>query len=160
MTRMNIEVSWQPAPEHQEFEGILLDGSMRFGGLLLNQGEGRLRLTGKAMVTCAGKCSRCLTPVQRDLAFEVEADYIPVGRLEEEETEREIPCFTYRGHLIDLEAAVAEFLYPALPLRLLCHEDCQGLCPHCGGDRNAVPCDCEERRKMEASPFGILKNLL
>jgi uncharacterized protein len=29
-------------------------------------------------------------------------------------------------------------------LKPLCRPDCKGLCPRCGSDRNAAPCDCRE----------------
>lgn len=40
----------------------------------------------------------------------------------------------------------------------LCKEDCKGLCPHCGADRNVTECDCESR---QIDPrFAALRALL
>jgi uncharacterized protein len=41
-----------------------------------------------------------------------------------------------------LEDAVREQVLLALPGRMLCQQDCQGLCPQCGANRNRTNCDC------------------
>ena len=43
-------------------------------------------------------------------------------------------------------------------IRDRCREDCKGICPHCGADRNEVDCDCE---KKQIDPrFAALRALL
>jgi len=32
-----------------------------------------------------------------------------------------------------------------LPTRTLCQEDCKGLCPYCGNNRNLASCECTEK---------------
>ena len=48
----------------------------------------------------------------------------------------------YEGEEIDLSPLIREQILLALPTRPLCREDCQGLCPRCGSNRNHVKCDC------------------
>ena len=43
---------------------------------------------------------------------------------------------------LDLEPLVRDALLLELPLAPLCTEDCAGLCPSCGADRNETQCDC------------------
>ena len=45
--------------------------------------------------------------------------------------------------VFDLEPVIWEQLELDLPMHALCREDCQGLCPICGGNRNVAPCDCD-----------------
>jgi uncharacterized protein len=45
-------------------------------------------------------------------------------------------------HEIDLSFGVRESLLLALPMKVLCSEDCKGLCPHCGANLNEESCDC------------------
>jgi hypothetical protein len=49
---------------------------------------------------------------------------------------------------------VIALLFPVQPL---CREDCRGLCPHCGVDRNVETCSCPETRRP--SPFEVLRGL-
>jgi uncharacterized protein len=63
----------------------------------------------------------------------------------------------FRGPEIHLDRFVGEILTLAVPVQPLCREDCRGLCPRCGIDRNAASCACAEERP--ASPFAVLAAL-
>ena len=45
--------------------------------------------------------------------------------------------------VLDVEAPLTEQLLLALPTKVLCKEDCRGLCPKCGHDRNDGDCGCD-----------------
>jgi len=51
----------------------------------------------------------------------------------------------YTNDELDLKRVVETETTLALPMKPLCREDCRGLCPACGGNRNLVPCACAER---------------
>lgn len=93
-----------------------------------------LLATGTVEGAWEGPCRRCLKPVQGTLRAEV------LELFEANPREGE----TYRlGHdFIDLEPLAREALVLDLPLAPLCREDCRGLCPTCGADRNVGDCDC------------------
>jgi uncharacterized protein len=63
----------------------------------------------------------------------------------------------FRGSAIDLGPAFRELLALALPVQPVCREDCRGLCPRCGADRNVEGCGCAQA--MRASPFAVLGRL-
>jgi uncharacterized protein len=63
----------------------------------------------------------------------------------------------YRGSEVDLSGFVHEVVCLALPVKPLCREECKGLCPRCGADRNAGRCGCPET--PGASPFAALERL-
>lgn len=94
-------------------------------------------------------CARCLDPVQQELSSDFDLIFRPVGAdaiagehaISEDETE--IGYYDKSGLL--LEDAVREQVLLALPGRALCREDCKGLCPHCGANRNSSFCVCDER---------------
>ncbi|MGH9617972.1 MAG: DUF177 domain-containing protein, partial [Acidobacteriaceae bacterium] len=48
----------------------------------------------------------------------------------------------YEGDGLLLEDVLREQILLALPAKSLCREDCKGLCPECGRNRNTAPCDC------------------
>lgn len=48
----------------------------------------------------------------------------------------------YDDLVVPFDPLVEEQLQLELPMKVLCRDDCKGLCPHCGSDRNATPCDC------------------
>ena len=47
------------------------------------------------------------------------------------------------GRTLDLAPQVWESVLLLLPSKVLCREDCAGLCPRCGADLNEGPCSCE-----------------
>jgi uncharacterized protein len=61
------------------------------------------------------------------------------------------------GAEIDLRSFLREVVALAVPVQPLCREECRGLCPHCGVDRNRETCTCEADRP--ASPFAALAAL-
>jgi uncharacterized protein len=92
-------------------------------------------------------CARCLGPVVLGLEVELEEEYRPtasipggprpVGRDDWEAATQ----IDERNHM-DLTEVVRQSILVAVPLHPLCRADCAGLCPRCGADRNAGPCDC------------------
>jgi uncharacterized protein len=58
---------------------------------------------------------------------------------------------------IDLEPLARETVVLELPQAPLCREDCLGLCPHCGVDRNEGTCSCEPPRDPRWSVLDELR---
>jgi uncharacterized protein len=81
------------------------------------------------------ECSRCLAPVRA--RFEM-----PVQELFERDVV-EGETYPLEGDEIDLELPVRDTVLLNLPAAPLCRDDCAGLCPVCGIDRNAAECDCD-----------------
>lgn len=63
----------------------------------------------------------------------------------------------FRGHQIEVGPFLLELVILAVPVKPLCREDCRGLCPRCGVDRNQETCRCEE--VSPSSPFAALRKL-
>jgi uncharacterized protein len=97
----------------------------------LNEG---LVVKGTAEAPWVGECRRCLRPVKAALSAPILEVYEP--HPSEGETQ------LLEGTEIDLEPVVREAVLLELPLAPLCREDCAGLCPRCGADRNEVACGC------------------
>ena len=79
-------------------------------------------------------CSRCLTPL--DAEFDLRLREV----FEEDPIEEE--TYPLKHEEIDLEQPLRDLIVPELPAVPLCTDDCAGLCPTCGANRNDSPCDC------------------
>lgn len=106
--------------------------------------------------TIAIACSRCVTPVAVTLDERIRVTYVPVAELapttradaaadDEDGAEvgsDELDVLPYDGDHLDLTPLVREQFVLAVPYAPLCKDDCLGLCPQCGIDRNHGTCTC------------------
>jgi uncharacterized protein len=86
-------------------------------------------------------CARCLEPQQivREVAV-AELFLDPAKRIEEADEDEPGYELLDDATAIDLSTMVRDALIIDLPVRTLCADDCQGLCPTCGADRNRTDC--------------------
>lgn len=75
----------------------------------------------------ASFCSRCLKEIERDWAGRFSFDF-PVDR---------------SSAFIEMDEDIRQEVLLNLPPRILCREDCRGLCPGCGADLNKEACHCD-----------------
>lgn len=133
----SISFDLGPFSDQSEENGILVS-ELRFFGEAKNLTD-TIRLTGTVTGTLTAPCARCLTPVER--AFSATVSYPVVTS--EEESEEEV--LLAEGQKVDLISLMQETVVTEMPLRLLCKEDCKGLCPKCGKDLNTGECGCEHK---------------
>jgi uncharacterized protein len=90
-------------------------------------------------------CSRCLKDTEQPISLQFAEEYRPTVDLASGAAVRvhtEEDKFTLdESHTLDLTEAVRQYALTAIPLSPLCREDCAGLCPVCGKDRNVSPHD-------------------
>ena len=117
--------------------------------------------TGQAVCDAQFECSRCLEPFRTMMRGEVEFSIQeidpaqPVDRDEIPETELVIPAAASQ---VDITGPVREALLLEIPLKPLCAEDCRGLCPRCGVNRNERECSC--RAESSDPRWDGLRDLL
>ena len=115
---------------------------------------GVLCMNGSIQTTIHGTCDRCATDFDRDIDFPIEV--VLVTELANEENEDEW-VFPLEGDSADLDDIVRTVFVLNLDSKLLCDEDCKGLCHRCGKNLNQGPCSCQK----ELDPrFAALKQLL
>ncbi len=106
-----------------------------------------IRLKGKLDTNLEVACARCLEPVQYKLTRDFDLLYRPLGsdagRDELSVTDAEAEIGYYQGDGLLLEDMLREQVLLALPLKMICREDCKGLCPHCGKNLNESACSCD-----------------
>ena len=115
---------------------------------------GVLVMTGSVRTTIHGICDRCANEFDRDI--DIPIDVVLVTELANEENEDEW-VFPLEGDSADLEDIVRTVFVLNLDSKMLCEEDCKGLCFRCGKNLNDGPCSCQK----ELDPrFAALKQLL
>ena len=119
------------------------------------------RLAGRVQASLDLECSRCLAPFALPVDEPFDVLYLPHSEHQTEgEVEIEDDDLTtafYSDQVIDLGQLVMEQLFMAAPMKPLCTDDCQGLCPTCGTNRNIGTCSCLE--EWVDPRLSVLKNL-
>ncbi|MGN1420758.1 MAG: YceD family protein [Eubacterium sp.] len=86
-----------------------------------------------------GFCDRCAEDVRKKFDFNVKR--IVVEKLENENDDDDY--IVVKNRELDLDELVSEEVSLSLPSKILCKEDCKGLCPKCGANLNVKKCDCK-----------------
>ena len=131
-----------PFDEGHEFEpralgeaNVASGAPTRIEGSLASY-PGGLRFVGTVSAPWTALCRRCSAPIEQTLTVTVKERFV------EDMPEDNDEAYGYQGEELNLAAMVHDAIFLELPLGPLCKEDCLGLCPQCGGDRNETPCDC------------------
>jgi len=147
-----------PFSETLDLRQETLYGAKPFQSPVYSSGEitndsGVLRLKGNVRAIYSTACARCLKPLEIPLSADVDTILTADPDAEEEDDLFVMP----NGN-----ADTADIMIPALLLQVqmvyLCREDCKGICPHCGVNRNEIECHCENRQID--SRFAALRALL
>ncbi len=104
----------------------------------------QIEIKGEGRVIVEIPCDRCLEPV----VMEIPLDFVKVTRVsaDEEEIEEsdEFDESNYiDGYTLDADILICNEVLIGWPTKILCSEDCKGICNVCGQNLNQGTCDCE-----------------
>jgi uncharacterized protein len=151
-----LSVDYMLSPEAPD--GVTFKGDAHVVGEITNE-AGYMRLTLEATLDYEGECARCLSPVKDSFSMQFERTVADEGTLTDEQLEDNVDEYVIiQNGELDLDEELREALILSFPMRLLCEEDCPGLCPKCGKPRREGECGCPTR---EIDPrLAILQTLL
>lgn len=109
---------------------------------ITNSGESVLLIRIQGKVSAIIPCSRCLDDVKYDFPFHIERSVDMKLSAEEMEDSDEEYNFIQKGHL-NVDQLVKNELLINWPIRVLCKEDCKGICSRCGANLNFGDCGCD-----------------
>jgi uncharacterized protein len=114
---------------------------------VLEHSDDEVRIQGKYSVEMTAQCDRCLGSARFPLNARFDLYYRPASQIAgEEEVEiddGEAEIGFYEGSGLELKDVLREQILLALPMQRVCSEDCKGMCPACGRNRNETACDCK-----------------
>jgi uncharacterized protein len=132
-------------------------------GLLRVQKEGsEVMVEGDLKAEVELQCSRCLKKFGTDMSIPVAVVYHPLEELkgddQHEIASEALDLDYYTGDELDVETLLQEQVALNIPMKPLCNELCEGICPNCGVDLNEITCSCS--RKTVDPRFQDLNKLL
>jgi uncharacterized protein len=104
-------------------------------------------------------CDRCLEEFQQDLSSGYGVMFVSEQDSVEGDGE-EVQVLSTDSTHVDLADDVRQFVVLGLPQKMLCREECAGLCPTCGSNLNLGKCECrqDEADSRWSELQKILKN--
>ena len=113
---------------------------------ITNTGNKVLELKGIGSVTVGIPCDRCLEQVAVKIPYEIEQKL----DMKKSDTER-VQDLDENDYLTGMDLDVDRLVYLEVlmswPLKVLCREDCKGICSQCGKNLNKGSCGCAEEPK-------------
>lgn len=142
-----ITLTLSPDEIELDVDGVVLVDDVEFAGETAKIDE-KAHVRGTIAARAEIACIRCLEPVSQKI--EIEFDDVFVDAADEPSDDELVlegedldQAFVPDGK-IDLTEVVREQILLELPEQLICREDCKGLCPKCGSNRNLIDCRCYE----------------
>jgi uncharacterized protein len=99
-----------------------------------------LEIAGTIDVKIHGECDRCLGDVDRAMHVDVDEQFPTDG---EAQADPFAESNVLTGDRLDVKDLTTQLVCSAVPLGLLCSEECKGICPTCGENKNTGKCNCE-----------------
>jgi uncharacterized protein len=158
--------TWQPGEIDFSDAGMKQAGPLKAEGVaeMLPHSGKEVRIHGKVDTTLETECDRCLGRAVSPVAAPFDLFYKPVDADPAEDEvaidEGEAEMGFYEEPGLVLEDILREQLLLQLPMQHICSEDCKGICPVCGANRNEVVCGCDAARgQMLDERWKALKDL-
>ncbi len=139
----------------EEIKDIQFLEPVHFTGSIYKSNQD-VRIKGTVRTKIQVACNRCLELFAFPITSDFEVFYQP--RPHNQKQEEDIPfgelgVLHYDDNTIDLAESTRDTIILEIPMKLLCKEDCRGLCPQCGQNLNLGPCTCTTK-KFRQSPFA------
>ena len=125
----------------------------------ITDSAGYMQLSAKAHLAYKTECARCLDTVSGEFTLDFERVVADEGTLTDEQIEDNVDEYVIvENGRLDIDEQLAEALLLDFPRKILCSDDCPGLCPKCGKSLKEGDCGCP---KKEIDPrLAVLATLL
>lgn len=138
----NIDFSILPE-EIPQLHGFCFSTPVKVVGRVFNRAE-VVTLEYKSDFTMKHTCDRCLSEFERSYSYDFSHIVVPSVSGENDD------YIVAEDLSIDLNEIVISDSLLQLPSKILCREDCRGLCPHCYCNLNETDCNCTKNSESMA----------
>jgi uncharacterized protein len=114
---------------------------VKLKGNIYGTGDG-VFLEGKLIYRYSESCARCLTDVEGEIETEISGKVLEGEESILEESDEKTIAYC-NGELL-LDDVVTDAILLSMPMKIICKDDCKGLCTKCGKDLNSEDCTCED----------------
>lgn len=144
-----MEFAYELAPDEATdpsgfLYGVRFPSPMKVQGAITNT-AGYMSLDVSVAVDYQTACARCLAPVSGRFSFDLQKTVATPEMLKSLDESKQDDFAVIEDGFLDLDEQLRIQMEMEFPSRFLCKEDCQGLCPRCGKNRNEGGCSCSDK---------------
>lgn len=110
--------------------------------ILTNMGNRKVLISVKSRVVLEVPCDRCLVNTAVPINIDVKREIDFSKSMEELAAELDVAAYI-KDHDLDMDMLINEEILLGMPMKVLCKEDCKGICRECGADLNVLECGCD-----------------
>ncbi|MBN2753232.1 MAG: DUF177 domain-containing protein [Candidatus Goldbacteria bacterium] len=133
-------------------DSAVLEGPLHLELALTKDSDTAIIVEGSLKGRLAMSCSRCLKDIIQDIEGEFVTIFKEKSRMNDEDRESDV--LEYKDNELDLTDFIRQTVLIEAPIKPVCDENCLGLCPVCGKNRNEG--DCGHKQEIKFNPFGGL----
>ncbi len=138
ISRMDVDFKLASA----ELDDVKVGNEVSVKGEIVDT-AGYMRMTLTVGFDYTGECARCLSPVGGRFETEFVRTVVDEGTLTDEQLEDNVDEYAVISDgFLDIDEQLGEAIIFDFPTKLLCSEDCPGLCPKCGRPKRNGDCGC------------------
>lgn len=122
-------------------------------GMLVNE-NGIINLKGRLTLKLELNCHRCSKSYFYEINIDLDEHFMNAENVPDD-------FYSFSENELDMEPAVMDNIITSIPMKMLCKEDCKGLCEVCGLNKNENECGCKiEETDPRLEVLRKLKNEL
>lgn len=107
--------------------------------------DGQIEIYGACRLTIEIPCDRCLDAVPTEFNLDFTKKVMVSDSSEETVESDELDESNYiDGYTLDVDKLICNEVLIGWPTKILCSEDCKGICNVCGQNLNQGTCNCED----------------
>ena len=114
----------------------------------IQRSDSKVTVSGEITAELQLECDRCLKALLIPVSNVFRVEYVTTDVYQASQNaellDEDLSLSVFDGEVFEIDELAREQLLLSLPAQVLCREDCKGLCPVCGGDRNSTDCKCQQ----------------
>ena len=126
----------------EKYNDEVIKNDAKVSFVLTNIGKGKVLIKGSSELKFTLSCDRCLKDVDTVVSLDIEREVYAPEMLEDDDMREDQHFVT--DYELDFESLLREELQMAWPSKILCDEDCKGICKKCGCNLNDGKCECDD----------------
>jgi len=105
--------------------------------------EGKINVDLRITAQVERTCSRCLERFKEEVQVDSTYVFVKESKDDKDDKQDKEDYYTYKNEKVDITDLVIGDIAAKLAMKPLCNENCKGLCPICGKNKNNIDCQCK-----------------